>query len=62
MQKALKNVPVEDRPAPGGLVQYGDEFYYMENPPGTGVQSLDVGAAPPAAEQKARDAVRNELF
>ena len=62
MQKALKNVPVEDRPAPGGLVQYGDEFYYMENPPGTGVQSLDVGTAPPAAEQKARDAVRNELF
>ena len=62
MQKALKDVPVEDRPAPAGLVQYGDEFYYMENPPGTGVQSLDVGAAPAAAEQKARDAVRNELF
>jgi hypothetical protein len=26
------------------------------------VQSLDVGTPPPAAEQKARDAVRNELF
>ncbi|NIA53480.1 penicillin-binding protein 1A [Massilia sp. TW-1] len=62
MQKALKNEPVVDRPAPPGLVQYGDEYYYAENPPGTGVQSLDVGAAQPAAEQKSRDAVRNELF
>jgi penicillin-binding protein 1A len=62
MQKALKNLPVEDRPAPGGLVQYGDEYYYAENPPGTGVQSLDVGVPPPAADQKTRDAVRNELF
>ncbi|MCS0580972.1 penicillin-binding protein 1A [Massilia pinisoli] len=62
MQKALKNEPVVDRPAPPGLVQYGDEYYYTENPPGTGVQSLDVGPAQPAAEQKSRDAVRNELF
>jgi penicillin-binding protein 1A len=62
MQKALKDVPVAERPVPAGLVQYGDEYYYMENPPGTGVQSLDVGAAPPADQQKSRDAVRNELF
>jgi penicillin-binding protein 1A len=62
MQKALKNEPVVERPAPPGLVQYGDEFYYAENPPGTGVQSLDVGPVAPAAEQKSRDAVRNELF
>jgi penicillin-binding protein 1A len=61
MQKALKGEPVADRPVPPGLVQYGDEYYYAENPPGTGVQSVDVGV-PPAAEQKARDAVRNELF
>jgi len=63
MQKALKNEPVVERPAPAGLVQYGDEYYYAENPPGTGVQSIDVGTAQPAAaEQKSRDAVRNELF
>jgi penicillin-binding protein 1A len=62
MQKALKNEPVVEREVPAGLVQYGDEYYYAESPPGTGVQSLDVGAAPPATEQKARDAVRNELF
>jgi penicillin-binding protein 1A len=61
MQKALKGVPVEERTVPAGLVQYGDEYYYAENPPGTGVQSLDVGVPPPS-EQKARDAVRNELF
>jgi penicillin-binding protein 1A len=62
MQKALKDVPVEERAVPGGLVRYGDEYYYAENPPGTGVQSLDVGAPPPPGEQKTRDAVRNELF
>ncbi|KGF78852.1 penicillin-binding protein [Massilia sp. JS1662] len=62
MQKALKTEPVLERPVPPGLVQYGDEFYYAESPPGTGVQSLDVGPVAPAAEQKSRDAVRNELF
>jgi len=62
MQKALKGVPVEERTVPGGLVQYGDEYYYAENPPGTGVQSLDVGTPSPQGEQKTRDAVRNELF
>jgi penicillin-binding protein 1A len=62
MQKALKDVPVAERQAPAGLVQYGDEYYYAENPPGTGVQSLDVGMPPPADQQKTRDAVRNELF
>jgi len=44
------------------VVQFGDDFYYAETPPATGVQSLDVGTPAPAAEQKARDAVRNELF
>jgi penicillin-binding protein 1A len=62
MQKALKDVPVAERQVPAGLVQYGEEYYYAENPPGTGVQSLDVGVAPPADQQKTRDAVRNELF
>jgi len=62
MQKALKDVPVEQKQVPSGLVLYGDEYYYAENPPGTGVQSLDVGTPPPAGEQKTRDAVRNELF
>jgi penicillin-binding protein 1A len=62
MQKALKNVPVEERAVPAGLVQVGDEYYYAETPPGSGVTSLDVGPQPSQAEQKSRDAVRNELF
>jgi penicillin-binding protein 1A len=62
MQKALKNVPAEERQVPGGLVQVGDEYFYAENPPGSGVQTLDVGPQPTQAEQKAKDAVRNELF
>src|SRR5450830_1081747 len=62
MQKALKNVPVEERPVPAGLVQYGEEYYYAENPPGTGVQSLDVGTRGTPAEEKQKDAVKNELF
>jgi penicillin-binding protein 1A len=62
MQKALKNVPIEERPVPAGLVQSGDEYYYAENPPGTGVQSLDVGVRGTPAEEKAKDAVKNELF
>jgi penicillin-binding protein 1A len=52
---------VDERELPAGLVLVGDEYYYAENPPGTGVTSLDVGIQPPA-EQKTRDAVRNELF
>ncbi|WP_426191809.1 penicillin-binding protein 1A [Massilia sp. DWR3-1-1] len=62
MQKALKTVPVEERVVPAGLVQYGDEYYYAENPPGTGVQSLDVGTRGTPAEEKQKDAVKNELF
>ena len=62
MQKALKNVPVEERVVPAGLVQVGEEYYYAENPPGTGVQSLDVGTRGTPAEEKQKDAVKNELF
>ncbi len=64
MQKALKNVPQEERVVPQGLIRVGDDYYYAENPPGTGVQSLDVGSNPNTtpAEEKANDAVKNELF
>ncbi|MEO7496972.1 MAG: penicillin-binding protein 1A [Massilia sp.] len=62
MQKALKNVPIEERPVPSGLIQVGEEYYYAENPPGSGVQSLDTGARGTPVEEKAKDAVKNELF
>jgi penicillin-binding protein 1A len=63
MQKALKNLPIEERAVPEGLIQVGEEYYYAENPPGTGVQSLDVGGVRGTpSEEKAKDAVKNELF
>jgi penicillin-binding protein 1A len=62
MQTVLKNLPVEERDVPPGLIMANGEYYYAENPPGTGVQSLDVGTTPAPAQQKQQDAVRNELF
>ena len=62
MQKALKNIPIEERAVPEGLVLVGDEYYYAENPPGTAIRSLDTGTHPAAADEKAKDAVKNELF
>ena len=62
MQKALKDVPIETRAVPDGLIQVGGEYYYAENPPGTGVRSLGLGDRPQTDEEKARDEVKNELF
>ncbi|WP_445322691.1 penicillin-binding protein 1A [Pseudoduganella rhizocola] len=62
MQKALKNVPVEERVVPDGVIQVDGEYYYAENPPGTGVQSLEGNARGTPEQEKARDAVKNELF
>ena len=62
MQTVLKTVPVEERTVPPGLIMMNGEYFYAENPPGTGVTSLDVGTTPAPAQQKAQDAVRNELF
>ncbi|MFM9435567.1 penicillin-binding protein 1A [Janthinobacterium sp. CG_23.3] len=62
MQKALKSIPVEERAVPEGLVQSGDDYYYAENPPGTGVHSLEGAARGTPAEEKVKDAVKNELF
>ena len=62
MQKALKGVPVEERAVPEGMMQVDGEYYYAENPPGTGVRSLEGAARGTPAEEKARDAVKNELF
>ena len=64
MQKALKDVPIDDREVPSGLIQANGDYYYAENPPGMGVGSLGVNDQPglgPDAE-KIRDDVKNELF
>ncbi len=62
MQKALKDVPVVERPVPEGVIQVNGEYYYAENPPGTGVHSLGLGEKAPTEEEKSKDEVKNELF
>ena len=62
MQKVLKDVPMIERPVPDGLIQVAGEYYYAENPPGSGVKSLGVGDRAPTEEEKTKDEVKNELF
>src|SRR5450830_366366 len=62
MATALKNIPIEERAVPDGLILVGDEYYYAENPPGTGVGSLEGAARGTPEEEKAKEAVKNELF
>ncbi|MFZ6688589.1 penicillin-binding protein 1A [Undibacterium sp. SXout11W] len=42
MQKALKDVPMEERPVPNGIISANGDFYYAENPPGVAVQDLNT--------------------
>ena len=60
--KALKSIPIEERAVPEGVMLVGDEYYYAENPPGTGVNNLDAPGHGTPAEEKAKEAVKNELF
>jgi penicillin-binding protein 1A len=58
----LKDVPAEERAMPEGVIQVANEYYYAENPPGTGVRSLGLNETPQGEEEKAKDEVKNELF
>jgi penicillin-binding protein 1A len=62
MQKALKDVPNEERVVPDNMIKVGEEYYYAENPPGSAIQNLDTGARGTPAEEKVKDAVKNDLF
>jgi penicillin-binding protein 1A len=62
MQKVLKDVPVDERTLPDGLVQANNDYYYIENPPGVGVPSLGLGDRLPTEQEKVKDEVKNELF
>ncbi|WP_342118610.1 penicillin-binding protein 1A [Pseudoduganella sp. OTU4001] len=62
MAKALKSVPIEERPVPEGIIAQDGEYYYAENPPGVGVDSLEGATRGTPAEEKQKDAVKNELF
>ena len=61
MQTALKDVPMVERQIPAGIIQADGDYYYAENPPGTGVSSLGLGDKVPE-DEKTKDAVKNELF
>ncbi|RJG02348.1 penicillin-binding protein 1A [Noviherbaspirillum sedimenti] len=66
MQQALKDIPVMESVIPDGVIQVGSEFYYAENPPGSGVRNLGTAEAPqngtPAEAGKTGDEVKNQLF
>lgn len=62
MQKALKDVPIEERLAPSGIIQAENDLYYAENPPGAGVQTVGLGEILNGEDGLARDEVKNELF
>ena len=62
MGKALKNIPIEERRVPEGIIAQGGEYYYAENPPGVGIDSLEGATRGTPAEEKQKDAVKNELF
>ncbi|WP_431478701.1 penicillin-binding protein 1A [Massilia eburnea] len=62
MGKALKGIPIEERPIPQGIIAQDGEYYYAENPPGVGIDSLEGATRGTPAEEKQKDAVKNELF
>jgi penicillin-binding protein 1A len=47
---------------PQGVIDVAGEYYYAENPPGTGVYSLEGATRGTPEEEQAKDAVKNELF
>lgn len=48
MQKALKNLPIEERPVPEGVVYANGDYYYAENSSGNNLtpQDFEEGATP----------------
>jgi penicillin-binding protein 1A len=57
MQKALKGTPEYRQNQPSGLIQQGDEVYYSESRPGTGVAALGVEEARPEKTEEVRDQI-----
>ncbi|MBV8667234.1 MAG: penicillin-binding protein 1A [Burkholderiaceae bacterium] len=61
MQKALKGLPEVELQVPEGLIAAEGDYFYVENPPGSGVRSLGLGDQV-LEDEKSKDAVKNELF
>jgi penicillin-binding protein 1A len=57
MQRALKGVAEVKQNQPGGIIQQGDEVYYSESRPGTGVATLGVEETRPEKTEEVRDQI-----
>jgi penicillin-binding protein 1A len=62
MSRSLNGVSEVVRNIPNGIVQLGDEYYYVEYQPGQGVASLGLEDGLPPEEQIKREAVREQIF
>ncbi|MES2071342.1 MAG: penicillin-binding protein 1A [Pseudomonadota bacterium] len=52
MQRALKDIPMEERPVPNGIIQAEGDYFYAENPPATSIRSLGDAEPPVIDENK----------
>ena len=57
MTHALKGMPERGNVVPSGIVQQGDEYYYSEARPGTGIGSLGVEEIKPEKAEEVRDQI-----
>ncbi len=57
MQRVLKGVPEVKQAQPGGMTNQGDEVYYSESRPGTGVAALGVEETRSEKTEEVRDQI-----
>lgn len=42
MQRALRDIPITERPVPNGIIQAEGDYFYVENPPGSVPRALNA--------------------
>lgn len=42
MQRALRDIPITERPIPNGIIQAEGDYFYVENPPGSVPRALNA--------------------
>jgi penicillin-binding protein 1A len=61
MSRALRGIPVQERPPPAGLVQRDGELFYTETQPGQGIATIGVKEGGIASGESA-ERVRDQVF
>jgi penicillin-binding protein 1A len=61
LSRALRGIPVQERPPPAGIVQRDGEFFYAETQPGQGIATIGVNEGGIASGENA-DRVRDQVF